>query len=58
MNNFIRVWNERIAIARATGDSITIVNAMMDARDAFFEADDGSDTMNFYYQDVIMGFNV
>ena len=53
MNAFIREWSNNIAVANATGDAITIVNAMMDARDAFFEADDGSDEMHFFFMDVI-----
>ena len=56
MRAFIRVWSERIEAARASGDSITITNAQMDCRDAFFEADDGSDSMHFFYMDVIQQF--
>ena len=58
MKAFIRETNNNIAIAKATNDPITIINAYMDARDAFFEADDGSDEMNFYYMDVIQEFKV
>ena len=56
VKKFIRESNVRIEAARASNDPITIVNAYMDVRDAFFEADDGSDEMNFYYMDVIQQF--
>ena len=54
--NFIRQANARIEAARATNDAITIINTQMDIRDEFFNQDDGSDEMHFFYMDVIQEF--
>ena len=56
MTSFIREATARIEAARATNDAITIVNTQMDIRDEFFNQDDGSDAMHFFYMDVIQEF--
>ena len=56
MKSFIREATARIEAARATEDAITIINAQMDVRDDFFNQDDGSDEMHFFYMDVIQEF--
>ena len=53
MNAFIIEWTNRIAMVRATGDDIDMINVIMDFDDSFTDADDGSDEMHFFYMDTM-----